>query len=425
MLPIRQIMQEMAAEKLRLSLTILAVAWSTLCIAGLLAVGEGIRSGIVRTIQNGNGNLIHVSGGYATQTHGRFHEGQALSLTEQDSQVLAALPMVKHALPSAEWQELITFADKRSWMMPYAVKSEYQAMNKLRLLPGGRWFNPVDETQQRKVVVLGYQLAVQLFNQQEGDWFSGGELEQDPVGQIAKIGAHEFTVIGVLAKNSGNIEQGSPIDYSGYTPFSTWQRFHPNQAISGINLEPRVGSDRQALAATVQQVLKRKYAASLQDQQIVMVQDHFLSQKSMQQFLLRLQSFLGIIGFITLAVASLGITNVMFATVKRATRDIGVRMALGATPNTIRCHYLAQSLITMGLGGIAGLGVTFAMVRLLAAIPLQGNPIYDHLGQPVPELSLSVIVIVIVTLTVMGIVAAWLPANHAAKVTPLQALQSE
>ena len=229
----------------------------------------------------------------------------------------------------------------------------------------------------------------------------------------------------MLAKNSGNIEQGSPIDYSGFTPFSTWQRFHPNQAISGINLEPRVGSDRQALAATVQQVLKRKYAASLQDQQIVMVQDHFLSQKSMQQFLLRLQSFLGIIGFITLAVASLGITNVMFATVKRATRDIGVRMAVGATPNTIRCHYLAQSLITMGMGGIAGLGVTFAMVRLLAAIPLQGNPIYDHLGQPVPELSLSVIVIVIVTITVMGIVAAWLPANHAAKVTPLQALQSE
>jgi len=418
-------MQEMAAEKLRLGLTILAVAWSTLCIAGLLAVGEGIRSGIVRTIQNGNGNLIHISGGYATQIHGRFHEGQALSLTEQDSHVLATLPMIKHALPSAEWQELIMFADKRSWMMPYAVKSEYQAMNKLRLLPGGRWFNPLDESQQRKVVVLGYQLAVQLFNQQEGDWFRGGELEQDPIGQIVKIGAHQFTVIGVLAKNSGNIEQGSPIDYSGFTPFSTWQRFHPNQAISGINLEPTVGSDRQALAATVQQVLKRKYGASLQDEQIITVQDRFLNQKSMQQFLLRLQSFLGIIGFITLAVASLGITNVMFATVKRATRDIGVRMAVGATPNTIRCHYLAQSLITMGMGGIAGLGVTLAMTRLLAAIPLQGNPIYDHLGQPIPELSLSVIAIVIVTLTVMGIVAAWLPANHAAKVTPLQALQSE
>lgn len=425
MLPIRQIVQEMAAEKLRLSLTILAVAWSTLCIAGLLAVGEGLRSGIVRTIQNGNGNLIHVSGGYATQTHGRFHEGQALSLTEQDSQVLAALPMVKHALPSAEWQELLTFEDKQSWMMPYAVKSEYKAMNKLHLLAGGRWFNPLDESQQRKVVVLGYQLAVQLFNHQEGDWFRGGELEQDPIGQIVKIGAHQFTVIGVLAKNSGNIERGSPIDYSGFTPFSTWQRFHPSQAISGINLEPVAGSDRQALAATVQQVLKRKYGASLQDKQIITVQDRFLNQKSMQQFLVRLQSFLGIIGFITLAVASLGITNVMFATVKRATRDIGVRMAVGATPNTIRCHYLAQSLITMGMGGIAGLGVTFAMTSLLAAIPLQGNPIYDHLGQPVPELSLSVIKIVIVTLTVMGIVAAWLPANHAAKVTPLQALQSE
>lgn len=98
MLPIRQILQEMAAEKLRLSLTILAVAWSTLCIAGLLAVGEGIRSGIVRTIQNGNGNLIHISGGFATLTHGSFHEGQTLKLTEQDSQVLATLPAVKRAL---------------------------------------------------------------------------------------------------------------------------------------------------------------------------------------------------------------------------------------------------------------------------------------------------------------------------------------
>ncbi|ENM5932644.1 ABC transporter permease [Vibrio mimicus] len=425
MLPIRQILQEMAAEKLRLSLTILAVAWSTLCIAGLLAVGEGIRSGIVRTIQNGNGNLIHISGGFATLTHGSFHEGQTLKLTEQDSQVLATLPAVKRALPSAEWQEQVTFEDKRSWMLPYAVAHGYQAMNKLRLLPEGRWFNPLDDQLQRKVVVLGYELAVQLFNQQESDWFTVSELESNPVGQQVKIGAHKFTVIGVLARNSGNVEQGTPIDYSSFTPFSTWQRFHPNQAISGINLEPVAGSDRQILAETAQQVLKRKYGASLQDKQIISVQDHFLSQKSMQQFLLRLQSFLGIIGFITLAVASLGITNVMFATVKRATRDIGVRMAVGATPNTIRWHYLVQSLITMGSGGVVGLGVTFAITRLLAAIPLQGNPIYDHLGQPVPELSLSVIAIVVSTLTVMGILAAWLPANHAAKVTPLQALQSE
>ncbi|QJY41043.1 hypothetical protein HND97_10275 [Vibrio cholerae] len=67
----------------------------------------------------------------------------ASALYEQDNQVLAALPLVKRALLSAEWQELITFADKRSWMMPYAVKSEYLSMNKLRLLPGGRWFNPL------------------------------------------------------------------------------------------------------------------------------------------------------------------------------------------------------------------------------------------------------------------------------------------
>lgn len=426
LLPMRQIFQEMAAEKLRLGLTILAVAWATLCIAAMLAVGEGIRQGVLKTAQNGNGNLIYLTGGMATVDHGAFHQGKFLTLKMDDSEVVRALPDVKSVAPTAKWKERITVGDRSSWQEPLAVTSEFQSMTNLVPMAGGRWLNPLDQKETRKVVVLGYELAADLFNPNEDfSWFATVTLQVNPVGKKVKIGNEEFTVVGVLEKNSAQIEQGDLINYSSFVPLATWKRFHVNGEIGGINVQPQADVDREALAKTIRQVIARKHGASVSDEQVVQVDDMFLKQKSMQQFLIGLQSFLGIIGFVTLAVAGVGIANVMYATVKRSTRDIGVRMAVGATPTAIRMHYLVQSLLTMMMGGALGLGVTYALVFAISSIPLEGNAFYEQLGKPVPELSWVVVAIVILTLVIIGVASAWLPANRAAKVSPLEALQSE
>lgn len=426
LLPMRQIFQEMAAEKLRLGLTILAVAWATLCIAAMLAVGEGIRQGVLKTAQNGNGNLIYLTGGMATVDHGAFHQGKFLTLKMDDSEVVRALPDVKSVAPTAKWKERITVGDRSSWQEPLAVTSEFQSMTNLVPMAGGRWLNPLDQKETRKVVVLGYELAADLFNPNEDfSWFATVTLQVNPVGQKVKIGNEEFTVVGVLEKNSAQIEQGDLINYSSFVPLATWKRFHVNGEIGGINVQPQADVDREALAKTIRQVIARKHGASVSDEQVVQVDDMFLKQKSMQQFLIGLQSFLGIIGFVTLAVAGVGIANVMYATVKRSTRDIGVRMAVGATPTAIRMHYLVQSLLTMMMGGALGLGVTYALVSAISSIPLEGNAFYEQLGKPVPELSWVVVAIVILTLVIIGVASAWLPANRAVKVSPLEALQSE
>ncbi|EJC6853013.1 ABC transporter permease [Vibrio parahaemolyticus] len=426
LLPMRQIFQEMAAEKLRLGLTILAVAWATLCIAAMLAVGEGIRQGVLKTAQNGNGNLIYLTGGMATVDHGAFHQGKFLTLKMDDSEVVRALPDVKSVAPTAKWKERITVGDRSSWQEPLAVTSEFQSMTNLVPMAGGRWLNPLDQKETRKVVVLGYELAADLFNPNEDfSWFATVTLQVNPVGQKIKIGNEEFTVVGVLEKNSAQIELGDLINYSSFVPLATWKRFHVNGEIGGINVQPQADVDREALAKTIRQVIARKHGASVSDEQVVQVDDMFLKQKSMQQFLIGLQSFLGIIGFVTLAVAGVGIANVMYATVKRSTRDIGVRMAVGATPTAIRMHYLVQSLLTMMMGGALGLGVTYALVSAISSIPLEGNAFYEQLGKPVPELSWVVVAIVILTLVIIGVASAWLPANRAAKVSPLEALQSE
>ncbi|EKM6952151.1 ABC transporter permease [Vibrio parahaemolyticus] len=426
LLPMRQIFQEMAAEKLRLGLTILAVAWATLCIAAMLAVGEGIRQGVLKTAQNGNGNLIYLTGGMATVDHGAFHQGKFLTLKMDDSEVVRALPDVKSVAPTAKLKERITVGDRNSWQEPLAVTSEFQSMTNLVPMAGGRWLNPLDQKETRKVVVLGYELAADLFNPNEDfSWFATVTLQVNPVGKKVKIGNEEFTVVGVLEKNSAQIELGDLINYSSFVPLATWKRFHVNGEIGGINVQPQTDVDREALAKTIRQVIARKHGASVSDEQVVQVDDMFLKQKSMQQFLIGLQSFLGIIGFVTLAVAGVGIANVMYATVKRSTRDIGVRMAVGATPTAIRMHYLVQSLLTMMMGGALGLAVTYALVSAISSIPLEGNAFYEQLGKPVPELSWVVVAIVILTLVIIGVASAWLPANRAAKVSPLEALQSE
>ncbi|ENE4761416.1 peptide ABC transporter permease [Vibrio parahaemolyticus] len=426
LLPMRQIFQEMAAEKLRLGLTILAVAWATLCIAAMLAVGEGIRQGVLKTAQNGNGNLIYLTGGMATVDHGAFHQGKFLTLKMDDSEIVRALPDVKSVAPTAKWKERITVGDRSSWQEPLAVTRELQSMTNLVPMAGGRWLNPLDQKETRKVVVLGYELAADLFNPNEDfSWFATVTLQVNPVGQKVKIGNEEFTVVGVLEKNSAQIELGDLINYSSFVPLATWKRFHVNGEIGGINVQPQADVDREALAKTIRQVIARKHGASVSDEQIVQVDDMFLKQKSMQQFLIGLQSFLGIIGFVTLAVAGVGIANVMYATVKRSTRDIGVRMAVGATPTAIRMHYLVQSLLTMMMGGALGLAVTYALVSAISSIPLEGNAFYEQLGKPVPELSWVVVAIVTLTLVIIGVASAWLPANRAAKVSPLEALQSE
>ncbi|EJG0969772.1 ABC transporter permease [Vibrio parahaemolyticus] len=426
LLPMRQIFQEMAAEKQRLGLTILAVAWATLCIAAMLAVGEGIRQGVLKTAQNGNGNLIYLTGGMATVDHGAFHQGKFLTLKMDDSEVVRALPDVKSVAPTAKWKERITVGDRSSWQEPLAVTSEFQSMTNLVPMAGGRWLNPLDQKETRKVVVLGYELAADLFNPNEDfSWFATVTLQLNPVGKKVKIGNEEFTVVGVLEKNSAQIELGDLINYSSFVPLATWKRFHVNGEIGGINVQPQADVDREALAKTIRQVIARKHGASVSDEQVVQVDDMFLKQKSMQQFLIGLQSFLGIIGFVTLAVAGVGIANVMYATVKRSTRDIGVRMAVGATPTAIRMHYLVQSLLTMMMGGALGLAVTYALVSAISSIPLEGNAFYEQLGKPVPELSWVVVAIVILTLVIIGVASAWLPANRAAKVSPLEALQSE
>jgi putative ABC transport system permease protein len=133
---------------------------------------------------------------------------------------------------------------------------------------------------------------------------------------------------------------------------------------------------------------------------------------------------LGLIGTLTLIVAGVGIANVMFISVKRATREIGIRMALGATSYKIMAYYGLEALITTAIGGIIGLLMAKGVVVIINKIPMKAE-LLQYFGSPRPVLSWTVMIVVIAILGAIGFLAGFFPARKAALINPAEALRYE
>lgn len=137
-----------------------------------------------------------------------------------------------------------------------------------------------------------------------------------------------------------------------------------------------------------------------------------------------MEIFLGILGSLTLATAGIGIANVMFISVRRATREIGIRMAVGAKNYQILIHYIIESFITTLIGGVIGLFVANAIIAIIRQIPIK-HKFLEFIGTAKPVLSPSVIIIVIIVLGITGFLAGFFPAKKAANIHPAEALRHE
>jgi len=143
----------------------------------------------------------------------------------------------------------------------------------------------------------------------------------------------------------------------------------------------------------------------------------------MRNILLGIQIFLGVIGGLTLMIGGVGVANIMYATVKERTREIGVKMALGARPSWITGPLLLEGLAYTILGGLLGLLVAMAIIIGLSFLPTDGNEALQFLGKP--TLSPAVGVISAGILGLIGLIAAYFPARRASGIDPAETLRYE
>jgi putative ABC transport system permease protein len=169
-------------------------------------------------------------------------------------------------------------------------------------------------------------------------------------------------------------------------------------------------------------VLGRKYRFDPEDERAVGMWDTRENQRITDNIALGIQLFLGIIGALTLFVGGMGVANIMYAVVKERTREIGVKMALGAKVRQVMAPFVLEALLMTVIGGIVGTLVAVGLMAGIAALPLKGEA-FDFLGRPTfsPAIALATTVI----LGGIGTMAGYFPGRRAASVNPAESLRYE
>lgn len=411
-----QLWQDFQPEKTRILLTVFAVAIGTAAIMVMLAVGAGLRASLGESMASGGSGIVTIKPGTAEIPYVGYARGRNLTFTLKD------LDAVQH--------ELLGLADVvGEYSTEVVLKTEHatrtQTISGINLLygklrnlsadKGGRFFNQRDRELRRRVILLGDQTARRLF-----------PTLPNPVGKIVLLQDSPFTVIGVLPPRLRMGGATSRSDNHGaWIPDTTFTAIFAPQTITQLVIRPYLSGHMPLVKQRAQQLIARLKSTDPQDTSILQIFDAQVVQQQTDSFLLGMVIFLGTIGSLTLAVAGVGIANVMYLTVKNATREIGLRMAIGARKITILLHYLIQALLTTCIGGIVGVLLGLGLVELSKWALHSYTANNRFMGEIEPLISLPIITIVVLILMLIGVCAGIFPARQAANITPAEALRDE
>ncbi len=415
---ISQILKNMMVQKTRLILTILAVAWGTFTIALMLAVGEGLRVTFGNTIKDSGTGALIISGAVSTESFQGQGNGVKVNFSEDDLHALKKeLSDKADVTGEAEWNVKLVSASKKATRRGrpvMAVNANYADIHGIKVDPPGRFLNVLDDINRRQVIVLGIRTVEKLFKPKE-----------NPVGQYIFIEDTPFLVIGVQSKIIQLIETGKmPDDFMNWIPYSTYQALTANRNYTSFIIAPFELSQIPRIEKDVRRLIARTRALNADDPGILNVINLQEEKEKLILFLKGMEWILGIIGGLTLIIAGVGIANVMFISVKRATREIGIRMSLGARTHEILWYYTSEAILTTLMGGLLGFLLAFALVYFLQHLPVHSE-VMDHLGNPRPILSFNVIFIVMIVLGTIGLLSGIFPARKASRIHPAEALRHE
>lgn len=415
MISITHVMKNMFTNRTRLVLTILAVAWGTFSIASMLAVGEGLRLTFGSVVNNAGTGALIVSGHQSTESFRGQASGIQVVLNQEDlNRLRLAMDNTASVAGEAEWSITIYNGKKSRRGVVKPVSPNYAKIHGINLMTGSRFINAEDDKQHRQVIVLGTRTVQKLFNPSE-----------NPIGKYVYLGSHPFLVIGVQRKTLQLLSTNSVNDdFTNWVPYSTYEELTRNRTYSNFIIAPFDLEQVPRLQRDIKHIIANSRQLNPDDPGILDFINLQKEKMKINLFFYSIEFILGIIGVLTLVVAGVGIANVMYISVKRATREIGIRMAVGATTYEILFYYACEALITTGIGGILGLIMAKGLVLLVNQIPMNSE-LLQYMGSPRPVLSLNVMIIVIVVLGVIGFFAGIFPARKAASINPAEALRYE
>src|SRR6266487_85932 len=400
-----------ARNRKRIGLTVMAIGWGTLSIVLLLSFGEGMKRSFHRTSRGMGEGIGVLWPGATTRAYAGLPSGRPIMFTDEDAELLAArIPEITAI--SREYSKRVPVArgTKTVNARVRGVDPSFGAMRNIIPQAGGRFLDDLDSTLKRRVVVLGDELATDLF------------AKDDPIGKTVTINQSTFLVVGVMQPKVMMGMYSGPDKGQASIPAPTFKAMFTDARLGNMVYKPASEQMADQAKAQIYRVLARKYRFDPDDTRALGIWDTRENQRITGNIALGIQMFLGIIGGLTLFVGGMGVANIMYAVVKERTREIGVKMALGAKVRQVMAPFVVEALLMTLIGGLLGTAVSLGLITLIAALPLKGEAL-QFLGTP--TFSPAIGAATAIVLGTIGTAAGYFPARRAASIHPAVSLRYE
>jgi putative ABC transport system permease protein len=405
LMTLRIAFKALGRNKMRSILTMLGIIIGVAAVIAMIAIGSGAKARIQEQIASMGSNLLIVLSGSATSGGIRWGHGSVPTLTVDDAKAIAnELSAVQYAAPVQQGVTQVVFGNQNWSTVTFSTTPEALLIRDWPTVKG-RSLTQADVDGAAKVCLLGQTVAENLFG------------EMDPVGQVVRIKKFPFTVVGLLA-NKGQTTWGQDQDDIVYVPLKTGKRFLFGQQFPGMVRSISVqatGPETMKLAEEqITQLLRQRHRLRTNQDNDFSVRNLTEAMSTAEESARVMSILLGAIASISLLVGGIGIMNIMLVSVTERTREIGIRMAVGARGRDILWQFLIEALVLSLIGGVIGILLGVGMSWLIS----------QTFKWPT-LVSLQSLILSFSFAGGVGIFFGFYPARKAARMDPIEALRYE
>ena len=406
----RQVLGAMWAHKLRSFLTMFGIAWGVGSLLLLVGLGEGFRAGTEKTLAGFGEDYMQIFDGRVPAVGGSQLSSRQYYLDYQDYLDIRDSSYVRNAAPVIYRPDLRLVSEYGS-SNGYVDGSEPQFYDiRYQPIDQGRWPDWTDERQRNNVCVIGKEFVRILF---PGRPAVGGRL---------LINGVPFQVIGTIKSigHGNNNDQNMRL----VMPLSTMAIYFPlkgegnAKAIKYVAYQPITREQHEEAKRAVHRIIARNHNFDPETPDAFDDWDTIEEAEMVGKISDAMDTFLGGVGLVTLALGAMGVVNIMLVSVAERTREIGLRKALGATRRSILFQFFLEGLMLTAISGAIGVGVAYGATKLFGLVP----PID---GFELPRIYPATAALATASLAAAGIIAGLYPARRAALLTPVEALRQE
>ena len=399
-------------NKMRSILTAFGVFWGIFMLIVMSGSGNGLKEGLMSNIKGFATNTAFFWTEQTSEPYKGFRKGRWWSMKMNDLEALrAGVKEIKYISPvlfGGRSTNNVVFGEKAGTYSVKGIMAEYNYIDAQTLLYG-RSINEIDILSKRKTCVIGKRIYEELF-----------EKGKSPVGELLKVNGMYYIVVGVVQSTNHININGSP-EETVMLPYTTMQQaynYGDNVYFMAITAKDNVKIGD--IEETIKHILKKRHDVSPTDVKAIGGMNLEKQFTMFNNLFVGINILIWIVGLGTLIAGVVGVSNIMLVTVKERTKEIGIRRALGAKPNSIITQILSESLILTLIAGIFGLVAGVGLLGLIGMALRGGSGSFLD-----PQIQFSIAITALAVLVVFGLLAGLIPASRAIKIKAIDAIRDE